>query len=306
MQSVKHMQIIFWAVVTLVTFLGLQKSEAQLIAHEQALVKPLQDTYEYWQKSMVLKNYNGWKAITATHRILAIQNRIHSEKGRFPADVFRTPTPPPTLVGLEVLRARSKGGTAKLVCFGNVNFGIGGEPSENILVISYVHEANRWKYDSAEFVNLGGLPEIRKQLKSGNSSYVDGEAFIPDGKRPVQPITVDQAKYIAKVYSYCPGRDVNVSVNKISKHRFQNTQQSEIVIGGARDGVNEIWYSVKDLPGYTGDEAMTIRVYIFSQINGVKPVKVFQYETKKGEKPKVTGSATFSVDSATAANVLGQ
>lgn len=269
---------------------------SQVAAHQPELVKPLQDTYNYWHKSMVAKSYASWKAITASHRVTMIQNRVLSERGRFPADVFNTPTPPPSLTGLKVLRARSRGATAKLVCFGKVDFGVGGDPSDNILVISFLHEGGRWKYDAAEFVNLGGLTDVRKQLRAGKTSYVDDAAFMPDGKRPAKPVTVGKAKYIAKVYTYCPGREVNVSVNKISKHRFQNTQQSEVVIGGARDGMNDIWYSIRDLPGYKGDDPITIRVYLFSQVDGVKPVKVFQYETKKGEKPKPKSSGYFKVE----------
>ena len=63
-----------------------------------------------------------------------------------------------------------------------MNFGVGGAPTDNLLVISFQHEGGRWKYDVAEFVNLTGLPTIRKQLQSGNMSYVDGVAFIPNGK----------------------------------------------------------------------------------------------------------------------------
>ena len=51
-----------------------------------------------------------------------------------------------------------------------------------------------------------------------------------------------------------PGREVKVRVNKISKHRFQDNQQSEVVIGGARDGINELTYEIRDLPGYQGDD----------------------------------------------------
>ena len=135
---------------------------------------------------------------------------------------------------------------------------------------------------------------------------MDGSAFIPDGKKPAPVIAVGRAKYIAKVYTFCPGREVQVSVNSRSKHRFQNTQQSEVVIGGGRDGVNDIWFSIKDLPDYKGDDPLTLRVYVFSQVEGVKPVKVFQYQVKKGEKPKANGNAKFMIDAATAAKILGR
>ena len=57
------------------------------------------------------------------------------------------------------------------------------------------------------------------------------------------------AKYIAKAYVYCPGREVRLLVNNISSHLFQNTKRAEVVIGGAKDGVNEMQFSIKDIEG---------------------------------------------------------
>lgn len=307
MESVKHMQLILLTAVALLTFSGSQSAQAQATAGNQAaLAKSLQDVYVYWRNAMVAKNHSAWKQITASHRKILIQNRVLSEKGQWPADMFKLPTAPPALNGLKLLRVRSKGLTAKAVYFGKVDFGIGGAPTENLLVLSFVYEGRGWKYDTAEFVNLSNLKDVRAQIKSGKLDYVDGAAFMPSGKKPVNPIVVQRAKYIAKVYTFCPGREVRASVNKISKHRFQDTQQAEVVIGGARDGMNELWYSIKDLPGYKGDDPITIRVYLFSQIQGVKPIKVYQYQTKKGEKPKAQGSVMFNVDAATGAKILGR
>ncbi|WP_435894391.1 hypothetical protein [Oceaniferula spumae] len=302
------MQLILLTSVALLSLGSGPQLSAQTPAATQAaaLGKNLQDVYLYWRNAMMTKNYASWKQATASHRKISLQNRILSEKGQFPVDIFKTPTPPPALTGLKMLRARSKGATAKLVYFGKVDFGVGGNPTNNLLVLNFVLEGRGWKYDNAEFVNLSGLKEVRQQIEAGKMDYVDGEAFIPDGVKPIQPIVVRPAKYITKVYAFCPGREVQVSVNNISKHRFQDTQQAEVVIGGGRDGMNDIWFSIKDLPDYKGDDPLTLRVYVFSQVNGVQPVKVFQYQTKKGEKPKSTSSERFMIDAATAAKVLGR
>lgn len=305
MESVKALQLFLLTTLVSVSLSVCDEAHAQAPA-SPSLGKSLQDVYLYWRNAMVKRDYNAWKKITATHRKLALQNRVMSEKAVWPNSIFNLPVPPPTLTGLKLLRARSKGVTAKLVYFGKVDFGVGGKPTDNLLVLSYVHEAGGWKYDTAEFVNLSNLADVRKQLQSGNLGYVDDASFLPDGKQPVKPIVVKRAKYIAKVYTYCPGREVQVSVNRISRHRFQDTQQSEVIIGGARDGANEIWYAIKDLPGYKGKDPITIRVYLLSQINGVKPVKVFQYQVEKGKVPKATGSTTFQVDAAAGAQVLGK
>jgi hypothetical protein len=307
MNGVKRISLILCLVVGWVALLGSTPSvQAQPTPPSANLAKSLSEVYTYWRKAMVSKDYNAWKQITASHRKMAIKNRILSEKGNYPADIFKVPGTPPTLNGLKLLRARSKGVTAKLVYFGKVDFGVGGTPPDNLLVLSFLHEGRGWKYDTAEFINLSALKDVRAQLQAGNLKYIDNEAFMPNGKRPAKPITVRRAQYIAKVYTYCPGREVRVTVNKISKHRFQDTQQSEVVIGGVRDNINEIHYFIKDLPGYKGSDPLTLRVYVFSQIPGVKPVKVFQYQVNKGEKPKLSGSGMFTVDAATAAKIRGK
>jgi hypothetical protein len=99
---------------------------------------------------------------------------------------------------------------------------------------------------------------------------------------------------------------VDVTVNKISKHQFGNAKEAELVMGGLRDGPNEITYSVKGVPGGTGKEAMTIRVYAFSQVDGVKPVKAFEYQVLEGEAVKGTGAMTFDLDAAMSATLLGK
>ncbi len=306
MESVKRLQLILLTSSMLFNLGGSPQVSAQTAQQTAALSNDLQRAYLYWRGAMVGKNYNQWNQITASHRKITIQNRILSEKGQFPADIFKTPVPPPTLNGLKLLRVRSKGVTAKLVCFGKVDFGVGGQPSDNLLVLNYLHEGGRWKYDNAEFINLSALKDVRSQLLAGKLDYVDGAAFIPDGKKPKKPIVVGKAKYIAKVYAYCPGREVQVSINSLSKHRFQNAERAEVIIGGGRDGVNSIWFSIKDLPDYKGDEPLTVRVYVFSQIPGVKPVMVFRYQTKKGEKPKFSSSEKFMIDATTAAKILGR
>jgi len=62
---------------------------------------------------------------------------------------------------------------------------------------------------------------------------------------------------------------------------------------------------VRKLEGATGKEAMTIRVYLFSEIEGIKPIKVFEYQVPEGGAVKPTGVANFSVDAAILAKLRG-
>jgi hypothetical protein len=93
---------------------------------------------------------------------------------------------------------------------------------------------------------------------------------------------------------------VTVQVNKVSRHRFANAKEAEIVIGGAKDGPNEVQYAIKPLEGGTGKEAMTIRVYLLSTTPGVKPIKAFEYLVPEDGEAKAFGTGIFQVDQETA------
>ena len=223
---------LFGILLVILSIGGIGTHGAEATSKQEGLGQSLQDVYTYWRDAMIARNYQAWYQSTATHRRKLLENRIHSEKGNWPADIFDLPTDPPSIQNLRLLRARSKGMTAKSVYMGRVDFGVGGGPADNLLVLSFVYEGRGWKFDTAEFINLDKIKDVRAQIIAGNLSYVDNEDFLPDGKKPVIPDTVARPKYIAKVYAYCPGREVKVRVNKISRHRFQDNQQSEVVIGG--------------------------------------------------------------------------
>lgn len=276
---------------------------------QENLRPALETTYNAWRESMIRKDANIWQRVTAEHRRMEVRNRIVSEKLPFPGAVFDLPAPPPSLQGLKFLEAKEKGLTAKASYFGKVDFGVGGDPTENLLVLSFVKGGTGWLYDRADFVNLTALPVVRKELGSGNLKYLqETPEAQPSGTVPVTSIAAPRAKYIAKVYVFCPGREVQVQVNKISRHRFANAKEAEIVIGGAVDGTNEVQFTTRKLEGGTGKEAMTIRIYLMpDNPNGsIPPLKVFQYQINEGEPVKPFGSGNFEVDAAAAAKIVGK
>ncbi len=280
---------------------------AAAVGQDVALQGQLEKVYAYWRNAMVQKEYATWTKATAAHRQMIVKNRLHSERRLFPQGVFDVPAAPPTLAGLKNVQSKRNGRTAKLVYFGKIDFGVGGDPTENLLVVDFVQENTGWKYDMAEFVSLSALPEVREEMTKGDYSYVaKTRELAPTGVVPPIPMAIPVAKYIAKVYVFCPGRVVDVTVNRISKHRFGNAKEAELVMGGVVDRKNHISYSVKGLPGGTGKEALSIRVYVFSQIDGVKPLKVYEYQILEGETLKGAGDTTFDFDAVMAAKVMGK
>lgn len=256
---------------------------------------------------MIRKDVSVWQRVTPESRRIEIRNRVLAEKQPFPAAVFNLPAPPPSLQGLKFLEAKQKGSTAKASYFGKVDFGVGGEPTENLLVLSFIRGTGGWLYDRADFVNLTGLTAVRKELAVGNLKYLNETPEAqPSGIVPPTPIVAGPAKYIAKVYVFCPGREVKVQINKISEHRFANAKEAEVIIGGAKDGPNEIQYSIKKLEGGTGKEVMTIRVYLMSEVQGVQPIKAYEYQLAEGEKLKPFGTEMFTLDSAIISKLTGR
>ena len=280
---------------------------ASLASAQDPLRPALETTYSAWREAMIRRDPSIWQRVTAEHRRVEVRNRIVSEKQAFPAAVFDLPAPPPSLQGLRFLEAKQNGATAKASYFGKVDFGVGGDPTENLLVLSFVKGNGGWLYDRADFVSLVSLPAVRKELAAGNLAYLkETPEAQPSGKVPVTPIAAQPAKYVAKVYVFCPGREVQVQINKISRHRFANAKEAEIVIGGALDGPNEVQYTVKKLEGGTGKEVMTIRVYLMPQVAGQQPIKAFEYQIAAGEKPNPVATGTFNVDPGTVAKLTGK
>lgn len=265
---------------------------------------PLEKTYGLWREAMLKGDVRNWQAVTARYRQVEIQNRLGAEKRAFPAGVFQLPAPPPSLQGLKFLEAKQKGPTAKASYFGKIDFGVDGAPTDNLIVLSFLQEGDAWRYDRADFVNLAVLPEVRKELSGGNLHYLEETPEArPSGLVPFIPALAPVAKYIAKVYVFCPGREVQVQVNKISIHKFANAKEAEVVIGGAIDGPNEVQFAVKKLDGGTGKEALTIRVYLMSEVQGVQPIKAFEYQVQPEAVVQPFGTKNFNIDAAMVAKL---
>lgn len=269
------------------------------------LAKPLTETYQDWRQAIIAKDARQWQRLTAPHRQQEVRNRIVSEKRAFPAGVFELPAPPPSLEALRCLHVSKNGPTAKAAFFGPVDFGVGGVPPDNLLVLGFIAHQGRWTYDRADFVNLAALPDVRKELTGGILDYLrQTPECQASGQVPPVPPAVPPAKYIAKVYVFCPGREVQVQVNRVSRHRFANAKEAEIVIGGARDGRNEVAFTAKPLEGGTGKEAFAVRVYLMSEIPGTKPIIAYNYEAREDQPVKGFESGSFILDPATAAKLV--
>ena len=51
---------------------------------------------------------------------------------------------------------------------------------------------------------------------------------------------------------------------------------------------------------------MTIRIYLMSEVQGVKPIKIFEYEVKEKQVVKGTGTSYFNVTPDVVKKLLGR
>jgi hypothetical protein len=266
------------------------------LAAQDQMQPVLENVYNNWRRAMVTKNARLWSEHTSRRRQVEVRNRLFSERSNFPQALFNLPVAPPDLRNLTPVRLKRRGPTAKMVYFGKVDFGVGGEPTENLFVVSFVQE-DGWKYDNADFINLAALPDVRVSIAKGDYSVLEKPEFTPTGAMPDMPPVVLQGKvpFIAKAYAFCPGRQVTIQVNRRSRHQFANTQASEVVVGGAQPGENTVEFKVTSLPGGTGNEPLTVRVYLMSEKPGVKIPAVFEYTVPEGGDVKSKGQGTFTL-----------
>jgi len=276
-------------------------------AEPTQLQRDLARTYIIWQKAMAGKDFRSWSGIMAKDRQIEVKNRILSEKFRYPQSIFNIPVTPPSVRNLKMLSAKAKGNNAKAVFFGKVNFEVGGQPEDNLLIVSYLREEGLWKFVKADYVNLTFQKDVRKQILDKNYDFLNAPDFQPEPYTRKNLIVLQKpVDYITKVYAYCPGREVRVVYNERSNHLFQNEQEAEVAIGGAIAGKNQIKMAIKSLPGSEKIEPIAVRVYIFSQIKGVNPVKAYEYLVQEGGKVDGIVSTTFEITPEMINTILGK
>lgn len=268
-----------------------------LASGQDELRPALEKTYKTWRQSLKMRSDITWMQVTAKHRQIHVKNRILSEKRRFPAAVFDLPALPPSIEGLKFLGVRRNGPTAKAYYYGKIDFGIGEVESSNLMVLSFIGSTRSWFYDQMEFINLAALGDVRAEFAQGDMRYIDATPeLLPNGQIPAVPLEIGNVAVIAKVYVFCPGREVKVQINQTSRHEFVNGQEAELVIGGARMGTNEIQFAVTHLEDKDLKPPMAIRVYLMSEVAGVKPIKAFEYLVEDGMPIKGFGKGQFVVD----------
>lgn len=262
---------------------------------EERLKKDLETVYNTWRQSMLRENYEGWQQTTSAYRKMKVRNLAVSEKKPFPASLFAQRMSPASLMPLKYIGTIVKGPTAAATYFGKVDWGIGGSPTENALVLLFTYEKGSWKYDQARFFNLGNLPSVKDRLRNRDAKVLaEQDGFQPLGYIPPVPAPCPAPRYIAKVFTDCPGRKVDVVINNVSSHSFENTRMAEVVSGGLKDGPNSISLNISPVTNAKEKGPMILEIFIMPETQGNIPGRAFRM-TLNEDQLSLQQTQTFSV-----------
>ncbi|MBP6603391.1 MAG: hypothetical protein KA250_16365 [Verrucomicrobiales bacterium] len=200
----------------------------------------LESAYEAWRGAMAASDLPKWESTTAFSRQIETRNQIVSQKLPFPQALFDDPVEAPTLGGLIALGVLSTGDTATSTYFGKANFGNepGVEITDNLLVLHFLREDGRWKFDNLRLVKLGTDTEILLQIRNSDFSFLKGDEFQPAAQVPPVPQPVEMPALVAEAWIDATGYEVKISVNGHPTGTFKNVKASELVMGGVRKGQN--------------------------------------------------------------------
>lgn len=240
-----------------------QAPSAPAASPDNSIRVSLESAYEAWRRAMDAGDLAAWEECTAFSRQIETRNRIVSQKLPFPRALFEDPVAAPSLGGLISLGVLSTGETATSTYFGKADFG--SEPgvavSDNLLVLHFLREEGRWRFDTLRIVKIGNDGELLLQIRNGDFSFLRGEEFQPAPALPPVPQPVEAPAYVAEAWIDATGYEVKLSVNGHLVGTFRNLKGTELVMGGLKRGDNRVRIESRLLEGGRSPAKVEIAIY---------------------------------------------
>ena len=269
---------------------------ADIIVPNQEKAKEVAETvYNTWRLSMIRGNEQAWRASTCRSRQMKVRNLIISQRGNFPRDFFRETQEAPNIDNFVFVGALlgCKGQTMACTYVGKLQLG-DGQPRENAYVLELVQEQGRWKMDQTRFFDLAQLPDVKKRLYSKDISILkEQDGFMPYDCVPGTPIACRAPELIGKVFVDCPGRYIEMSINGVSVHEFEDERRADVISGGLKRGKNTITYKIKDREGLK-KPTMAIGLFVAPETPGNQGVCVFDHILDANDAAN-GGTFTFTI-----------
>lgn len=246
----------------------------------------LERAYQQWRAAVIAQDARAWAGAITQYRQVVTRNMIVSQRKAFPRAVFEVPIDPPDVAGLQLLEVQAVGETAHLLYFGKVD---GGEDAskapESVLMVKFFNERGGWKFDSTKLLSLQDRPEVLTQIKSGRTSeFLDYPEFTPPGNAPAVPALCDVPDHVAGSTLQSFGYEATMRINGFDYPIVQDSAQKMFVLGGLKNGVNDVSVTVKrtDIPA--GEKRLLqLDFFVLTGVPNKPPVRVFHYESESND-----------------------
>lgn len=262
---------------------------ARFVKPDQQVARELlESVYNTWRIGMVRKNEAAWRSATSRSRQQKVRNLIVSQKGNFPADFFRNQPEPPSLTNFKYIGTIAGCGNRTMAAtyVGKVQLG-DSQANETAFVLLFVLDEGKWKFDQSRMFNLNRLPEVRERLHRADLNVlVEQDGFHPYETLPEVPAACGRPQLIGKVFVDAPGRAIDMKINGISVHAFDDERRADVISGGLRRGLNTISYTIRTHEKME-HPSMAIGLFVMPETPGNRPVCVFDHildatDTAKG------------------------
>lgn len=263
-----------------------------LRSDDEGLRRELERSFSGWRTAIATRNLAAWKENTASFRQVETRNMIVSQKQPFPQALFDIPLRAPEPGTLRFMKSEANGLTASAVYFGKVDVGIpdAGEIPENLLLLKFINESGRWKFDTLRLVNLAGAPDVRASLKNGGSSgMLNSPEFVPSGIVPATPKPCQAPDHVAALQVASLGYATVPRVNGFALPVVADAAEQHIIIGGLNSGENTLTLEVKPTPVAEGSARHLVVNAVVLTGNEAKPmIRVFTWKPPGETAPEFT------------------
>lgn len=259
---------------------------------DEGLRRELERSFSGWRTAIATRNLAAWKEHTASFRQVETRNMIVSQRQPFPQALFDFPLRAPEPGMLRHMKSEARGLTASSVYFGKVDVGIpdAGEIPENLLLLKFINESGRWKFDTLRLINLASAPDVRAALKNGGSPGILGSPeFAPTGMVPPTPKPCQAPDHVAALQVASLGYATLPRVNGFALPVVADAAEQHIIIGGLNTGENTLSLEVKPTPVAEGSARhLTVDAVVLTG-NEAKPMtRVFRWKPPGETAPEFT------------------
>lgn len=249
--------------------------------HAEDLRYELERTYRQWAGAMNQRSLPLWQEHTAKSRQVMTRNYVVSRKAKWPDAIFDLPFRLPEVATLSHLATFEKGDTANVIYFGRVDFGLlEGHVPENLLMLKFIREEGRWKFDNTKFFNLEADPGVRQLIRNDELQFLQDPEFQPSGEPPPVPRSIQSFDHPGEVWIASVGYETTVTIGDLHTTQVGNNVVTDVVIGGLSRSGLPVRVEAKEIPLPEGAERV-LAVEIYALRQNQPAVKIWEYRPKQ-------------------------